>query len=77
IREVYDLSEDDVYPIADVMFYHADTMRSWNLQGVDWILFDAEMQKVRQALPVFPPHDLCVCPVEKNNKADCPEDTDG
>jgi len=46
IREVYDLSEDDVYPIADVMFYHADTMRSWNLQGVDWILFDAEMQKV-------------------------------
>lgn len=77
IREVYGLTQDDVVPIFHVMVYDADTIRAWGLQGVDWKLFDLEMQKIRQEIPGLPPHNLCVCPVVETSEADCPKDAGG
>ena len=77
IREVYGLIQDDARPVKHVMLYHADTVRSWDLRGVDWKLFDFEMQKIRQETPALPPHDLCTCPVSEASDTDCPKDTDG
>jgi hypothetical protein len=77
IIEVYGLSQEDVRPVMHVMLYDADTVRSWELRGVDWKLFDFEMQKIRQEIPALPPHDLCVCPVVEIAEVDCPQDAGG